>query len=92
MLRSDGLTPIRDMMPILQQLGVGLVLRPNQGQHGTIFVLGNRATKDDAVPSVVLTAEHYNMLARLTQHGTPVKAETRRCAAAITPRTRAATT
>ena len=73
MLRSEGLTPIRDMMPILQQLGVGLVLRPNQGQHGTIFVLGNRATKDDAVPSVVLAAEHYNMLARLTQHGTPVK-------------------
>jgi hypothetical protein len=72
-LRSEGLTPIRDMMPILQQLGAGLVLRPSQGQHGTIFVLGNRATKDDAVPSVVLAAEHYNMLARLTQHGTPVK-------------------
>jgi hypothetical protein len=72
-LRSDGLTPLRDMMPILQQLGVGLVLRPNQGQHGTIFVLGNRATKDDAVPSVVLAAEHYNMLARLVQKGTPVK-------------------
>jgi carboxypeptidase Q len=73
MLRADGLTPIREMMPILQQLGVGLVLRPNQGQHGTIFVLGNRATKDDAVPSVVMAAEHYNMIARLTQHGTPVK-------------------
>jgi carboxypeptidase Q len=72
-LRSEGLTSLRDMMPILQQLGVGLVLRPNQGQHGTIFVLGNRATKDDAVPSVVLAAEHYNMLARLVQHGTPVK-------------------
>ena len=73
MLRSDGLTPIRDLMPILQQLGAGLVLRPNQGQHGTIFVLGNRGTKDDAVPSVVLAAEHYNLLARLTQHGTPVR-------------------
>lgn len=73
MLRSDGLTPMRDMMPILQQLGVGLVLRPNQGQHGTIFVLGNRNTRDDAVPSVVLAAEHYNMIARLTQHGTLVK-------------------
>jgi len=72
-LRSDGLTPIRDMMPILQQLGVGLVLRPNQGQHGTIFVLGSRATKDDAVPSVVLAAEHYNMVTRLVQNGTPVK-------------------
>ena len=73
MLRTDGLTPVREMMPILQQMGVGLVLRPNQGQHGTIFVLGNRGTKDDAVPSVVMAAEHYNMLARLVQHGTPVK-------------------
>jgi hypothetical protein len=72
-LRSEGLTPIREMMPILQQLGVGLVLRPNQGQHGTLFVLGNRATKDDAVPSVILAAEHYNMIARLVQHGTPVR-------------------
>jgi hypothetical protein len=73
MLRTDGLTPMREMMPILQQLGVGLVLRPTQGQHGTIFVLGNRATRDDAVPSVVMAAEHYNMIARLTQNGTPVK-------------------
>ena len=73
MLRTEGQTPIRDMMPILQQLGVGLVLRPNQGQHGTLFVLGSRATKDDAVPSVILAAEHYNMIARLVQHGTPVR-------------------
>jgi hypothetical protein len=73
MLRAEGLTPTRELMPILQQLGVGLVLRPNQGQHGTIFVLGNRGTKDDAVPSVIMAAEHYNMLARLVQHGTPVK-------------------
>jgi len=73
MLRKDGLTPVRELMPILQQLGVGLVLRPNQGQHGTIFVLGSRNTRDDAVPSVVMATEHYNMIARLAQHGTPVK-------------------
>ena len=75
MLRKEGLTPMRDLMPILQQLGAGLVLRPNQGQHGTIFVLGNRNTRDDAVPSVVLATEHYNMLARLTQTGTAVKVQ-----------------
>lgn len=57
---------------MLQQFGAALVLRPNQGQHGTLFVLGNRATRDDAVPSVVLASEQYNMIARLTQHGTPV--------------------
>ena len=72
MLRSDPAVPIRELMPLLQQLGVGLVLRPNQGQHGTIFVLGSRNTRDDAVPSVVLAAEHYNMMARLVKHGTPV--------------------
>jgi len=72
-LRSDPAVPLRDMMPLLQELGAGLVLRPNQGQHGTIFVLGNRGTRDDAVPSVVLAVEHYNMIARLVQSGTPVK-------------------
>ena len=71
-LRSEPTVPIRELMPLLQQMGVGLVLRPNQGQHGTIFVLGNRNTRDDAVPSVVLAAEHYNMIARLVRHGTPV--------------------
>ena len=73
MLRTDGLTPLREMLPILQQMGAGLVLRPNQGQHGTLFVLGNRGTKSDAVPSMIVAAEHYNMLARLVQHGEAVR-------------------
>jgi len=34
--------------------GAGVVLKPTQGQHGTMFVLGNRATRDDAAPAVVL--------------------------------------
>ena len=72
-LRSDPKVPFREMMPLLQQLGAGLVLRPNQGQHGTIFVLGSYRTRDDAVPSVVLATEHYNMIARLVQHGPVVK-------------------
>jgi hypothetical protein len=68
------------MMPILQQLGVGLVLRPSQGQHGTIFVLGNRATIGlTRVPSVVLAAEHYNMIRPADAAWTPEKAE-RGCA------------
>lgn len=49
------------------------MLRPSQGQHGTLFVLGRRNTPDDAVPSVVLAAEHYNMLVRLLQAGAPVE-------------------
>jgi carboxypeptidase Q len=72
-LRSESKVPLRELMPLLQQVGAALVLRPNQGQHGTIFVLGNRGTPNDAVPSVVLAVEHYNMIARLVQHGTAVK-------------------
>ncbi|HEX6048532.1 MAG TPA: M20/M25/M40 family metallo-hydrolase [Gemmatimonadaceae bacterium] len=72
-LRSEPKVPLRELMPLLQQLGAGLVMRPNQGQHGTIFVLGSYRTRDDAVPSVVLATEHYNMIARLVQHGSPVK-------------------
>jgi hypothetical protein len=38
-------------------------------EHGTIFVLGNRNTANDAVPTVILAAEHYNMMANLAVAG-----------------------
>ena len=62
----------RALAALLSEVGVGAVLKPNQGEHGTIFVLGNRNTPDDAAPTVVLAAEHYNMLVRLVQAGEPV--------------------
>jgi hypothetical protein len=71
--RSEGKTPLRELSPLLQKAGAGVVLRPNQGEDGTIFVTGNRATADNAVPSIVLVAEHYNMIARMVQSGIPVK-------------------
>ena len=49
-------------------------LRPNIGQHGTIFVLGNRNTADDAVPSIVMASEHYNMIVRMLEAGEDVRA------------------
>jgi Zn-dependent M28 family amino/carboxypeptidase len=55
---------------VLSEAGVGVVLEPNQGQHVTLFVLGNRNTPDDATPSIVIASEHYNMLARMAQAGT----------------------
>ncbi len=58
---------------VLREVGAGLVLRPTQGQHGTMFVLGNRATPDDAAPSVILAAEHYNLIVRALLSGAPVK-------------------
>ncbi|HEU5219625.1 MAG TPA: M28 family peptidase [Gemmatimonadales bacterium] len=57
---------------IMREVGAGLVLRPTQGQHGTMFVLGNRATPDDAAPSVIVAAEQYNMIVSVLQAGTPV--------------------
>jgi Zn-dependent M28 family amino/carboxypeptidase len=42
-------------------------------EHGTVRVQGNRGTADNAVPSVVLAAEQYNMLVRLVQAGVPVQ-------------------
>jgi carboxypeptidase Q len=38
-----------------------------------VFVLGNRHTPDDAAPSVILAAEHYNRIVRMLQAGVPVK-------------------
>jgi hypothetical protein len=64
-------TPMQQLLPVLQRAGAGAVLRPSNGKYGTVFVLGNRATPDDAVPSIVLEAEHYNMLARLAAANAP---------------------
>ncbi|MCH6569747.1 MAG: M20/M25/M40 family metallo-hydrolase, partial [Acidobacteria bacterium] len=40
---------------------------------GTMFVVGRRQTTDDAVPTVVVAGEHYNMLVRMVQRGADVK-------------------
>jgi hypothetical protein len=58
-----------ELSRLLQQAGAAAVLRPSRGEHGTVFVLGNRATRNEAVPSLVLAAEHYNNLVRLIQAG-----------------------
>jgi carboxypeptidase Q len=73
MLRSQGEVPNRALSQLLEEMGAGVLLRPNQGQHGTLFVLGSRNTSDDAVPSVILAAEHYNMLVRMVASGAPVR-------------------
>ncbi|MGH7466629.1 MAG: M20/M25/M40 family metallo-hydrolase [Longimicrobiales bacterium] len=67
--RNDGKTPTRELVQALQQAGAGVILRPNMGEHGTIFVLGSRNTANDAVPSIVLMPEHYNMIVQLALAG-----------------------
>jgi hypothetical protein len=62
----------RQIAQVLREAKPGVVLRGSAGEHGTVFVLG-RDQRENAVPSVVLAAEHYNMVARMVQRGLPVK-------------------
>jgi hypothetical protein len=57
---------------LLFETGAGLVIRPNRGEHGTLFVLG-RDNGAAALPSVVLSAEQYNMIVRMIELGVQVK-------------------
>jgi carboxypeptidase Q len=50
------------------ETGAAAILRPNRGEHGTLFVLG-RDNGDAAMPSMILSAEHYNMLVRMLELG-----------------------
>jgi hypothetical protein len=62
-------TPNRVMRELLQRAGAGVTLRPSAYRDGTVGVLGSRGTGDDAVPSIMVAAEQYNMLARLARGG-----------------------
>jgi hypothetical protein len=67
-------TPNQQLGPRLQQAGAGVILRPTPHEHGTVLVQGgNRNTANDAVPSVMLAAEQYNMIARMIEGGQPVE-------------------
>ncbi|MEO5799948.1 MAG: M20/M25/M40 family metallo-hydrolase [Gemmatimonadales bacterium] len=76
-LNARTAAPSGVLTRILREAGAGVLLRPTQGQHGTSFVLGNRATPLDATPSIVLLAEHYNLLVNIAKTGTPVKLRVR---------------
>ncbi len=58
---------------LLRNAHAAAVLKPTMGADGTLFVLGSRTTKDDAVPSIVVAPEHYNMIVRALQGGAPVQ-------------------
>jgi carboxypeptidase Q len=68
---SPFITPMA-MNKAIFDTGAAVILRPNRGEHGTLFVLG-RDNGDAAMPSVVLSAEHYNMIVRMLQLGVKVK-------------------
>ena len=47
-------------------------MRPNVLSDGTVYVTGNDQGAA-GVPSVILSSEHYNMIAGMIEHGLPVK-------------------
>ncbi len=65
-------TPAQRIAQTLRDAGAGAILKPSTGEHGTVFVTG-RDGGPGAVPSVTLSAEHYNMIVRLLERPTPVK-------------------
>lgn len=56
----------------LKAEGVAVTLEPNIGEHGTVFVTG-RDMGANALPSIVLASEHYNLVAKMLQQQLPVK-------------------
>jgi hypothetical protein len=66
-------TPASQILALLRTHGAGVALKPGAMEHGTVRVQGDRATAADAVPSVVLAAEHYNMLVRLAKDRVPIQ-------------------
>ena len=70
--QARTLTPARELMPLLARAGAAVALRPSAYRDGTVGVTGNRDTTSDAVPSIVIAGEQYNVLVRLAVQGRPV--------------------
>ena len=62
----------RAVTQAVREAGVGVQIKTSEGEHGTVFVLG-RDQAENALPSVVLAGEHYNMIVRMLERGMPVK-------------------
>ena len=70
--RGAGPTPAQRVTAVLKQAGAGVILKPSAGEHGTVFVTG-RDEGPGAVPAITLSAEHYNMIARMLEKSIAVK-------------------
>jgi hypothetical protein len=67
-----GQSEAQRIAQLLHDAGVGAVLKPSRGEHGTIF-LQTRDAGAVGVPTVVVAGEHYNNLIRLLEDHIPVK-------------------
>jgi hypothetical protein len=62
-------TPANQLQPMLQRAGAAVTLKPSAYRDGTVGVLGSQNTAATAIPSITVSAEQYNMLARLAAAG-----------------------
>ena len=70
--RGGAPSEAQKIAALLKEVGVGAVLKPSRGEHGTIF-LQTRDAGANAVPTVVVAGEPYNNLIRLLENRVPVK-------------------
>jgi len=70
--RGRGTGNAQRIPQILFEAGAEVILKPSRGEHGTVFVQG-RDMPQGALPTVTLSAEHYNMLVEMAEHNLPVK-------------------
>ena len=70
--RGASAADARALNQALHDAGAAVMLRPSAGEHGTVFVLGTDRG-ENAMPSMVLAAEHYNLIARMVERGMNVK-------------------
>jgi hypothetical protein len=70
--QARSTTPTNELVALLKKAGAAVAIRPSAYRDGTVGVTGNRATASDAVPSIVIAGEQYNVLARLAAQGQPV--------------------
>jgi carboxypeptidase Q len=68
---ARSMTPSSEMATLLRRAGAAVSVRPSAYRDGTVGVTGNRATPSDAVPTIVVAGEQYNVLARLAAQGRP---------------------
>ena len=70
--RGAGRGDAPTVQQVLRDAEPAVVLRTSRGEHGTMFVLG-RDQGANALPSVIVAAEHYNMIVRMVAAKLPVK-------------------